>query len=332
MSRILDVATGYWASRTLMSAIELDVFTVLAGGARDYKSLAEQLELHPRGARDFLDALVAMGFLVRDADDRYANTRESRMFLDRGKPLFVGSSFAMAAPRLWGAWSHLTEALRTGEPQYDGAAEGEDVFNAIYSKQNVRDTFLQSMAGASAGVAMALARGFAWKDYQSFADVGTASGVVPIHIAKAHKHLEAIGFDLPPVREPFEAAVARAGLAERVCFEGGDFFADPMPTADVLIMGHILHDWDLAEKKRLIGAAYEALPAGGTLLIYEALIDDERAANQFSLLMSLNMLVDTPGGFNFSAADCLGWLSEAGFSECRVEPLADPDSLIVAVK
>jgi SAM-dependent methyltransferase len=331
MNKILSVGTGYWASRTLLSAIELDVFTHLGSGARDAASLTEALGLHPRGARDFLDALVALGFLTRDGD-RYANTRESRMFLDRTKPLFVGGSFTMAGPRLWDAWGRLTEALRTGKPQYDGAAEGHDVFGGMYADPAMRDQFLESMAGASTGTAMALARSFPWKDYGSFADVGTAQGVVPVQIAKAHPHLRAVGYDLPAVREPFEAYVNKQGLSDRVRFQGGDFFVDPMPEADVLIMGHILHDWDLDEKRTLIARAYDALEPGGALLIYEALIDDERRGNEFGLLMSLNMLVDTPGGFNFTAADCGSWLEDAGFSSWRVQPLVEPDSLIVAVK
>jgi hypothetical protein len=331
MNRILSIGTGYWASRTLLSALELDLFTQLGSGAQDLAALTGALGLHPRGARDFLDALVALGLLTREGD-RYANTRESRMFLDRTKPLFVGGSFAMAGPRLWGAWGRLTEALRTGKPQYDGAADGVDVFGGMYADPAVRDQFLASMAGASTGTAMALARSFPWKEYTSFADIGTAQGVVPVHVARAHEHLDGIGFDLPEVREPFEAHVARNGLSQRVRFAGGDFFVDPLPRADVLIMGHILHDWDLDQKRALIARGYDALEPGGALLIYEALIDDARESNEFGLLMSLNMLVDTPGGFNFTAADCAGWIDAAGFSSFRVEPLVEPDSLIIAVK
>jgi hypothetical protein len=331
MNRILSVGTGYWASRTLQSAIELDVFTHLGAGAQDLASLAGALGLHPRGARDFLDALVALGFLNREGD-RYANTRESRMFLDRSKPLFVGGSFAMAVPRLWGAWGRLTEALRTGKPQYDGALENADLFGGLYANPIMRDRFLESMAGASTATALRLARSFPWKNYRSFVDVGTAQGVVPVQIAKAHTHLRGIGFDLPTVRGPFEAYVAGHCLSERLQFCGGDFFVDPLPRADVLIMGHILHDWDLQQKQALIARAYEALAEDGMLLIYEALIDDERQHNEFGLLMSLNMLVDTPGGFNFTAGDCGAWIKNAGFSSWWVEPLVEPDSLIIAAK
>lgn len=331
MSKILDVATGYWASRTLLSAIELDLFTHLGSGEQDVDALVGELGLHPRGARDFFDALVALGFLTRDGD-RYRNTRESRMFLDRAKPLYIGGSFAMSMPRLWGAWGGLTDALRTGEPQFDGAEKSTDVFSALYAEPGLRDRFLESMAGASAAAGMALARSKLWGDYRTFVDVGTALGTVPVQIAKAQPHLRGTGFDLPAVREPFESYVADRGLADRIRFRGGDFFADPLPEADVVIMGHVLHDWDIGEKRELIARAYDAVPDGGMLLIYEALIDDERQCGEFGLLMSLNMLVDTPGGFNFTAGECTDWLRSAGFSQVRVEPLAEPDSLVIAVK
>lgn len=328
---ILRTGIGYWASRTLLSAIELGLFTELGRGRKDFDTLVEALELHSRGARDFLDALVALGFLSRDGDG-YANTRESRMFLDASKPMYVGGSFAMSGPRLWQAWAGLTDALRTGRPQFEGADTADDLFAALYDDPATRDRFLRSMAGSTVGTALALARSFPWKEHVSFVDVGCALGSVAVQILKAHPHVTGVGFDLPAVGEPFEAEVARLGLSDRLAFRGGDFFSDPLPSADVIILGHVLHDFDLERKQALLRRLHDALEPGGTLLIYEALIDDERQANDVALLMSLNMLVDTFGGFNFTAADCGRWLAEAGFSDCRVEPLVDPDSLIVATK
>ena len=94
----------------------------------------------------------------------------------------------------------------------------------------------------------------------------------------------------------------------------GDFFKEPLPKADVVLMGHILHDWDLPTKKMLIKKAFDALPRGGALVVYEAIIDDDRSKNAFGLMMSLNMLIETPGGFDYTGADCAGWMKEAGFS------------------
>ncbi len=132
-------------------------------------------------------------------------------------------------------------------------------------------------------------------------------------------------------RAHLNAYVAQFGLADRLSFTPGDFFADPLPSADVLIMGHILHDWDLDQKRLLLQKAYAALPKAGALIVYEAMIDDDRRENAFGLLMSLNMLIEGHG-FDYTGADCRGWMAEAGFSESRVEPLVGPDSMVVGIK
>ena len=151
-------------------------------------------------------------------------------------------------------------------------------------------------------------------------------------VALKNPHLSGIGFDLPEVDPVFEEYMEENGLSSRVRFEGGSFFTDPLPSADVIMMGHILHDWNLEEKRMLIAKAYEALPEGGALMVYDAMIDDDRSQNAFGLLMSLNMLVETPGGFDYTAGDCMNWMKEAGFSETRVEHLVGPDSMAVGIK
>ncbi len=188
------------------------------------------------------------------------------------------------------------------------------------------------MTGVSLPSALAMAALFPWNEVGSFVDVGCAQGGATATIALAHPHLRAIGFDLPQVGPVFEAYVAAKGLAGRVRFEPGDFFADPLPQADVVVMGHILHDWDLETKLALLAKAHQALPAGGRLIVYEALIDDERRSNAFGLLMSLNMLIETRGGFDFTGADCIGWMEQVGFREARVEHLVGPDSMVIGTK
>jgi hypothetical protein len=109
-------------------------------------------------------------------------------------------------------------------------------------------------------------------------------------------------------------------------------FVDALPVGDVIVMGLILHDWDLEQKRRLIRKAYDVLPPSGALLVYETIIDDERRENAFGLLMSLNMLIETPGGFDYTGANCMGWMREAGFRETAVEHLVGPTSMVVGIK
>ena len=328
---IMQLGLGFWGSKTLLSAIELGVFTELAAaGPLDLEKLRERLGLHERSTRDFFDALVALGMLERE-DGRYSNTPATDLFLDRAKPSYVGGILEMSNARLYQFWGALTEGLRTGEPQNE-AKVGEDFFAVLYSDPERLAQFARAMSSVSTVAAQVMAAKFPWGEHGSLIDVGCAEGVVPVQIALAHDHITGGGFDLPPLEPIFNEHVARAGLADRLSFTAGDFFSDPLPEADVLVMGRILHDWDLDQKRLLLKKAFDALPDGGALIVYDAIIDDERKENAFGLLMSLNMLIETPGGFDYTGADCQSWMQEAGFSESYVEHLVGPDSMVVGIK
>jgi hypothetical protein len=327
---ILQTGLAFWASKTLLSAVEMEVFTELAKGPESLESLTGRLGLHPRSSRDFLDALVALGFLERQ-NGTYANAPSSNLFLDKHKPSYIGGMLEMANKRLFHHWGNLTTALRTGEKQNEASGDNE-TFAALYADPNRLKGFLRAMTGVSRGANMAIASKFPWTQYQTVADCGTAQGDLIVQVALKNPHLAGTGFDLPEVAPIFEEYVEEKGLSSRVKFQPGSFFTDPLPKVDVIMMGHILHDWNLEEKKMLIRKAHEALPPGGAYIVYEALIDDDRSKNAFGLLMSLNMLIETPGGFDYTGADCVGWMKEAGFREIRVEHLVGPDSMVVGIK
>jgi precorrin-6B methylase 2 len=328
---IIQLGLGFWGSKTLLSAVELSLFSDLAAeGPLDAEALRDRLGLHPRSATDFFDALVALGMLERE-DGRYANTPSTELFLDRAKPSYMGGMLEMANARLYGFWGSLTEGLRTGEAQNE-AKGGEDFFAELYADPARLAQFAHAMSAISTGAGLAIAAKFPWGDHETVVDIGCAEGAVPVQVALAHEHIGGGGFDLPPLAPIFEDFVGQFGLGDRLSFTAGDFFADPLPEADVLVMGHILHDWDLDQKRTLLEKAYEALPEGGALIVYEAIIDDDRRQNAFGLLMSLNMLIETPGGFDYTGADCRGWMQEAGFRESYVEHLVGPDSMVVGIK
>ena len=329
-AKIMQLGVGFWGSKALLSAIELGLFTVLARGPRDAETLRLQLGLHPRSARDFFDALVALGMLRRTGT-RYANTPETALFLDRNKSTYVGGILEMANARLYRFWGSLTEGLRTGKAQNE-AKTGEDFFGTLYADPRRLEGFLKAMTGLSIGTARVIAKKVPWRQYHTFVDVGCAQGGVAVEIASAHKHLTGMGMDLPVVQPIFEAYAKTRGVDSRLRFVPGDFFKEPLPQADVIIMGHILHDWNLDEKMMLLRKAHAALPPKGALIVHEALIDDARKRNAFGLLMSLNMLIETHGGFDFTGADCRKWMKEAGFSRSRVEPLSGPDSMVIGFR
>jgi len=327
---IMQLGMAFWGSKTLFSAVELEVFTQLAQQPLDASTLQTRLGLHPHSAQDFFDALVALGMLSRE-NGVYANTPETEVFLDKAKPSYIGGFLEMANARLYRFWGSLTEGLKTGLPQNE-AKEGGDFFGTLYADPDKLKIFLQSMTGLSMGASKAMAQQFPWDQHRTFFDIGSAQGGLVVQVALAHPHITGGGFDLAVTGPIFEEYIQSFGLNDRLNFIPGNFFKDPLPKADVLSMGHILHDWNLEEKKLLIAKAYEALPDRGALIIFESLIDDERKENSFGLLMSLNMLIELSGGFDYTGVDCTAWLKEAGFRETRVEHLVGPDSMVIGIK
>jgi hypothetical protein len=329
--KIMQLGLGFWGSKTLLSAVEVGLFTELSEGPLGARDLAGRLGLHPRGARDFFDALVSLGMLEREAG-LYRNAAETDQFLVRGRPSYIGGLLEMANERLYPFWGSLTEALRTGLPQNEIKTGGAGLFESLYGDPERLRLFLGAMTGLSMGASRAIAEKFPWRDYRTVLDVGGAQGGLLVQVCLAHTHLAGTNFDLPAVGPVFEEYAATHGLSDRLKFRAGDFFREPLPPSDVITMGHILHDWNLDEKRMLLRKAYEALPEGGALIVFESLIDDGRRENAFGLLMSLNMLVETPGGFDYTGRDCSEWMREAGFSRTWVEHLVGPDSMVVGVK
>ena len=329
--QILQIGLGFWASKTLLSAVEMEVFTELAKHPEDLETLTGRLGLHPRSAQDFFDSLVALGFLERN-DGIYSNTPSTELFLDKKKPTYIGGILEMSNQRLDPHWANLTTALRTGQPQGEAGPNATETFAALYADPARLKSFLRAMTGVSRGANLAIAAKFPWANYRTVVDAGPAQGDLLVQVALKNTHLLGIGFDLAEVGPIFEEYIEENGLSQRVQFQPGSFFTDPIPNADVVMMGHILHDWDLEQKRVLIAKAYDALPKGGALMVYEAIIDDDRRKNAFGLLMSLNMLIETPGGFDYSGVDCIGWMKDAGFKEAHVEHLVGPDSMVIGIK
>jgi len=326
----MQLGMGYWASKALLSAVELGLFSELAKGPLTLDELTTRLRISQRSAQDFFDALVALGMLDR-RDSQYMNTPESDYFLDRARPSYIGGLLEMLNARLYGAWGHLTEALRSGEPPSE-AKDSATPFDTLYATPEKLEEFLSAMTGVSLPNARQIAAAFPWRDYKSFVDVGAAQGGFAVELAEAHPHLSGAGFDLPAVRPVFERYVKAHGLSERVRFHAGNFFTDSLPSADVLVMGHILHDWDLPTRKMLIKKAFAALHMGGALIVYDMILDEERRANAPGLLMSLNMLIETRGGSEYKGSECMAWMREAGFSATRTRSLSGPHSMVVGTK
>ncbi|WP_255637510.1 acetylserotonin O-methyltransferase [Dyadobacter sp. NIV53] len=331
----MQIGMGFWASKTLLTAVKLNLFTEIGDGSLSNDELRMRLGLHTRSSADFFDTLVSLGMLNRTGNGagcRYCNTLETRLFLVQTSPAYIGGLLEMANDRLYPFWGSLEEALRTGLPQNEVKQTGKSAFEAIYEQPAVLEQFMDGMAGAQAGNFMALANAFDFGSYNSLCDIGGANGLLSVCVARLHPYIQCLSVDMPPVAPIAVQHIARQGLSRQIEAGTLDFMSEPFPGAEVITMGNILHDWNLDVKKMLIRKAFVALPENGVLIVVENIIDDNRRENTFGLLMSLNMLIETEGGFDYTHADFNEWAIEAGFQSTVKLALTGPSSALIAYK
>jgi hypothetical protein len=335
---IMRIGMGFWPSKVLLTAIKLQLFTLLAG--REPLSAAaikESLDLQctDRNVYDWLDALAGLGFLQRTGLlDRagYSNTTETNIFLDKNKPSYMGGILELANRRLYNSWGRLDVALRTGSLQDEDMSTKGHSFEEVYATPEKLKEFMDAMSGINMMNFSAFAKKFDFSPYKTLTDAGGAGGHLSIAVAKQCDHMTCTNFDLPIV-EPLAAEyIQRLGVTGKVLTAGGDFFTDPIPTADVIVMANILHDWDEEKKIYLIQKAYEALPPNGVFVAIENVIDDQREKNVFGMMVSLNMLLQTGKGFDYTFRDFRKWANAAGFARTELLALTDKSSAVLAYK
>jgi len=333
---IMQIGMGFFASKTLLTAVKLELFTHLSLCPLSAEEIKSKLGLQTRGLYDFLDALVSLGFLNREGlldEAYYSNTEETETFLDKSKPSYIGGILEMADNRLYKFWNTLDEALLTGQPQNEIKHDGVSLFETLYKDDKSLREFVSGMKGVQMGSFMAFAEKFDFSSYKTLCDIGGASGALAIQVAMKNDHMKCITADLYEVQPIAQESINHFHMNERVQTIVLDFFEDhEFPKVDVITMGNILHDWGLHDKKMLMKKAYNALPKGGALVVIENIIDNNRRENTFGLMMSLNMLIETLEGFDFTGSDFEEWATSTGFSRVEIVHLAGPTSAAIAIK
>ena len=334
---IMKTGTAFWASKVLLSAVRFQIFTLLAQeksiSAMELKARLG-LQCSDRHIYDFLDALSSMGFLQREGlleSARYANSPDTDLFLDQQKPSYIGGMLEMLNNRLYPFWGNLEEGLKTGNPQNE-AKNGVDLFKELYADPAKLKEFVHAMSGVQMGNFMAFSQSFDFSNSKTLVDVGGSSGLLSLLVAKHQPHMTCTSWDLPQVAPIANETIAQFGLQERVKVASGDFFKDDFPSGDIVVMGNILHDWEEEVKIMLMEKAFAALPEGGIFVAIENVVDPDRIKNTFSLLMSLNMLIETGTGFEYTLAEFTDWAKQIGFKSADLMPLAGPTSAAIAYK
>lgn len=331
---IMQIGMGFMASKTLLTAVEMGLFTELGGAPMTRDAIAEKLGIVTH-ADDFLGALVSLGLLAKEGSGdsaTFGNTEETGFFLDKSKPTYIGGIFEMSSDRLYRYWDNIGEGLKTAKPQNEIKETGKALFEELYSDEARLEQFMAAMSGVQMGSFMALVEKFDFSQRKTVLDVGGASGAFSMVLARRHEHVKCLSFDLPAVAPIAKRGIEAAGLMDRIEVVSGDFFTDPLPKADIVTMGNILHDWNEERKLGLMRAAYDALPEGGALIAVENVIDDERRENTFGMLLSLNMLIEFGDAFDYTGAMFAGWAEKVGFSRTEILPLAGPTSAAIAYK
>lgn len=322
---ILRLANSFCDAKALLTAVELGLFTTLHTAPATEEEIRDGLGLHGRGLYDWLELLVELNLLERD-NGRYRNGAGPDAFLVRGMSSYIGGFLERSNRNLYPAWGRLSEALRTGESQTGSH------FDQVIENPKILAQFINSMDALTRVLGPQLIETYdGWSDYQSVLDVGGCRGNIASQILGAYPHLSGAVFDLPQMEPFFDERVAEQGLTGKVTFHGGSFFTDPLPSADIVMMGHVLHDWNADQRKFLIEKCYDSVNPGGVLVLYDRMLDRESSRVE-NLVISLDMLLVTDGGSEYGVAEVTGHALGAGFTSTEDRPLGDYDTLVVAHK
>jgi SAM-dependent methyltransferase len=322
---ILRLGNAFCMAQALLTAIELDLFTTLHSGPSTEEDLRGRLGLHGRGLRDFLRLLVALG-LLREDDGRYRNAAGSDRYLVSGRPDHVGGFLLGAKMNLYPVWDGLTETLRSGRPRATA-----DSFTAMLDDVEQLRRYTHMMEGVLQPLIPRLIEVLDWSAYRSVLDVGGCGGALVGRLVTEHPCLAGHVFDLPQLEPVFDERMAELGVAGMVRFHAGDFFRDPLPHADVVVLGHILHNWPPKKREHLMRTAFEAVEVGGVLLVHDRMLDDA-CANVDNLVASLIMALVTDAGSEYTIGELTELAESVGFTSVRHLRLDDNETVVVCGK
>src|SRR2546421_8060300 len=321
------LAVGFWASNTLAAAVELDLFTKLSGRGVDVHGLSCLMEIPARPAGMLLSACTALGLLEK-RDGFYYNSPTAEEFLVRGRPYYFGNYVAMVHRHLYLPWGRLAEAIKANKPQ----AWAGDTFEELAADPEAQRNFTEAMHSMSMFRAKAVFEAFDLSPYSRLLDVGGASGAFCIEACRKYPRLRASIFDRPSALETASEKIAEAELSDRIETFAGDFFKEELPKgSDVVLLSQVLHDWSPERNRVILGKCFAALPPGGLVLVCEVMMNDEKTGPELAALLSLNMLIATEGGCNYTWSEYAAWLEAAGFREVQHVPVPSTGGLGILV-
>jgi predicted transcriptional regulator len=344
---IFQMATGFWVSKTLMTAVELEVFSKLSGKSVNIDELQNILRIENRAAEVFVTALVSLGLIEKKSTDTpngrktlYSNSQLADIYLDKDKPsTYMGDFISMVDKQSYRRWDKLPQSVKTNKPieaNEGGRGSAGSMFDQARSNQAIEQmqVFTRAMYGVSVGPAMALAKIFDFSNYKKLIDIGGGSGVYAIEVVKENPKMSATVLDLGPACEVANEYIKQFSLENKIQTKVLDYFNQELPRDyDVALLSHIVHLYEEEKARALLKKVYDSLPSEqGIIIISEWLLNDEKTGPVSSALMSLNMIVELERGRNYSFAEISNILTDVGFKNIEKRPLAGPAEIVIGYK
>jgi hypothetical protein len=332
--QIMQMATGFWVSKTVFTGLELGVFEALAGRPKTIGEIQSSTGLPADGLGRLLTGLASLGLIHRQGDT-WANSENSERHLVSSSPAFIGGIFAHFSYDLYPLWRYLPDAVKAETPRWGqafGLPDDANPFAPMYEDPQRLAGFMQTMHALAMPVVHELVERYDFSSYHHLMDVGGALGSLPVAVLPKYPELRATILELPPVQPHAEAFIAKHGLSDRITVVTGDFLRAPLPTgADIITLGYIIHDWNDAESVGILQRCYEALEPGGTILISEKILNDDKTGPVPAALMNLNMLTAMHGRER-TIREYTAILESAGFTDVQSTIYEGPRDVITARK
>jgi acetylserotonin N-methyltransferase len=329
---ILDLIEAFRRSKTLFTAVSLGIFDHLEEQSASAQSLAATLPANLSALTRLLDACAGLGLLLKSGD-LYSNTEASSTYLVSSSPSTLAGYILYSDRALFPMWADLKGAILDGtnrwEPTFGPLPGG--IFAHFFRDEPARAAFLQGMHGLGLLSSPKIVRIFNLSRFSTICDLGGATGHLAIAACERYGAMQGIVFELPQVIPHAQAYIDKSPAAARLRALPGDFFADPLPPADLYTLGRILHDWPEDRIRALLDRIHAALPPGGAILIAETLLDDSHDAPVHALMQSLNMLVCTEGRER-SVPEYTALLESAGFTQIDARRTGAPLDALLAIR
>lgn len=329
---IWECALGFMDSQVLLTAEELGVFDLLADEGGTAQDVAEKTDMPEDSARRLLTALCALELVEKRPDGRFVNAPEANEKLVRGRPGYIGDMFHHLRDDLYPLWQNFKEALREGQAQWERTFDGEVPRNeALYDDPERLRAFMSGMHAISHEAATQFAEhADELREVEHLVDVGGASGAFAIALAEQFPELRATVLDLPPVEPIAEDYFEESGLSDRLSFQAGNFWEDPLPEgADAYSLGFILHDWDTEGGSTLLRKVADAIEPEGLLIVGEYLLNDDKTGPLHVARQDLNMLVAARGRER-STQEYREWIEAFGFELERIQSTPHGKNFLIA--